>query len=309
MHNSNRRIASFLAMAFGFTWTVAGIGALLGVNAHSGLSYMALAAICMFGPVTAAVVQLRVFDKGEWNDLGLTIRGVNWRALIWTSLIGLSIVPLAMVAIMVFGDGMGMINFGKVSVTGARFAVAVNELMAEMGATDPPSGLNAKLAELPGGLIMVVLSITALIAAFSFNLPFMLGEELGWRGYLYNATGSWSTMERTLFTGVVWGLWHAPLIMMGHNYPGYPILGIGFMVVFCVLLAFLFDWSRTRTKAIWGPAVLHGLINGTAGAMALFAWDGHILFGSPVGIAGFAAIAALVLVVILFDGEYRRSLS
>ncbi len=308
MHSSNRGIASFLAIAFAFTWSISGIGAMLGIRATSGMPYMLMAALCMFGPAVAAIIQQRVIEKGPWSELGLRVNGINWKAMVWTCLIGLAIVPLIMVVITVAGDGLGSIAFGKVSVTGARFSVAVSEMMGTMGNGEQPEGLSAALAKLPGGVILLVLFISALFSAFSFNLPFMLGEELGWRGYLYKATASWGALRRTLFTGVAWGLWHAPLIAMGHNYPGYPILGIGFMVIFCVLLAFLFDWSRTRTNRIWGPSVLHGLINGTAGAMALFAWDGHILYGSPVGIAGFVAIAILVVLVVLFDGNYRRSL-
>lgn len=90
---------------------------------------------------------------------------------------------------------------------------------------------------------------------------------------------------------------------MGHN---YPIAGIGFMVVFCTLIAVLFDWSRTRTHAVWGPCVLHGIINGSADLFAVFAWGGHPLVASPVGIGGFVALALLVVVVFLIDGNYRR---
>jgi len=308
MQHNNRKIASFLAIAFGFTWGIAGIGALFGINAESGVSYVAMAVVCMLGPALAAVIQYRMIEDRPWEALGLHPKLIRWKYLVWTCIIGLSIVPLTMLVIHLFGNGVGMASFGHVAVTGERFATAVSDLMAAKGVVAEGASVPNALAKLPGGVILAVSLLSALIAAFSVNLPFMLGEELGWRGYLYNATAQWSALKRVLFTGFFWGLWHAPLIAMGHNYPGHPITGIGLMVVFCVLLAFLFDWCRTRTNSVWGAAVLHGLINGSAGAMALFAWGGSVLVASPAGVAGFIAIAMLVLAIVVMDGNYRRNL-
>lgn len=308
MQTNNRRIASFLSIAFGFTWCIAGIGALFGINAESGVPYVAMGAICMLGPALAAIVQHRGIEDRSWGTLGLHPGTIRWKFLIWTCVVGLSIVPLTMLAVHVFGNHFGIGSFGHVAVTGERFAISVSEAMAANGVVTKDQSLPTFLAKIPGAAAMAVLLLVALIAAFSVNLPFMLGEELGWRGYLYSATAQWVGLKRILFTGFFWGLWHAPLIAMGHNYPGHPITGIGVMVVFCVLLAFLFDWCRTRTNSVWGAAVLHGLINGSAGAMALFAWDGSVLVASPAGLAGFIAIAALVLAVVSVDGDYRRNL-
>lgn len=308
MEHTTRKIASFLAIAFGFTWSIAGIGALFGVNAGSGVSYLAMASICMLGPALAAIVQYRFIEKRSWGALGLHPRSIRWKYLVWPCVVGLCIVPLAMVAVYLFGDHFGMASFGHVAVTGERFALAISEVMAKKGVVSEGTTLHAVLAKIPGAAIMVVLLLVSLVAAFTVNLPFMLGEELGWRGYLYGATVNWPGLKRVLFTGFFWGLWHAPLIAMGHNYPGYPVIGIGLMVVFCVLLAFLFDWCRTRTNSVHGAAVLHGLINGSAGAMGLFAWDGSVLVASPAGVAGLLAIAALVLIIVLVDGTYREIL-
>lgn len=303
-----KRIWSFLLLAFGFTWAIAGIGAALGVDTTKQVPYMAMAALCMFGPAFAAVVQVRLFDKGPWSALGLHPRAIHWPGIIRTVVLGMSIVPLCLLVIWLIGDQLGDVRFGHVAVTGERFAATVAELAEQMGAKTT-SGSTELLGSLPGGVILVVILFSALSMAFTFNLPFMLGEELGWRGYLYRATAHWSGGKRIVFTGFFWGLWHAPLIMLGHNYPGYPLLGIPMMIVFCLLLAMLFDWSRTRVRSVWGPCILHGLINGSAGAFALFAWDGHVLFGSPVGVGGFVAIGLLGSVLILVDGRYRRSLT
>jgi hypothetical protein len=65
------------------------------------------------------------------------------------------------------------------------------------------------------------------------------------------------------------------------------------MVVFCLLLAFVFDRVRVAARSVWAPVLLHGLINGSAGSFALFVMGGHPLVASPAGLAGFLAIAVL----------------
>ncbi|HRO99885.1 MAG TPA: hypothetical protein PLN54_10665 [Flavobacteriales bacterium] len=75
----DKRVWSFLALAFGFTWGVAGIGILgFGLNAASGAGYAIMAAVCMLGPALAALVQQRLFDRAPWSGLGLPLRGTRW---------------------------------------------------------------------------------------------------------------------------------------------------------------------------------------------------------------------------------------
>lgn len=301
-----RRITSFLLLAFGSTWAIAGIGAYAGIRATSGLSYMFLAAACMLMPALAAIVQQRLIDRAPWSGLGLSFRGMDLKALVLTALFGVSIIPAALAVLYVLGDICGLVAFGHVSVTSERMLASLTEMLQLSGKGAMAGTVGNALAGVPAGVVLMLGLLVAVVAACTGNLPFMLGEELGWRGYLYQATAPWPAWKRVLFTGIIWGLWHAPLILMGHNYPEYPIAGIGMMVVFCTLLALLFDWSRTRVKAVWGPCLLHGIINGSAGLFALFAWEGHPLVASPVGLGGFLVLAVLGVAVVVFDGAYLR---
>lgn len=301
-----RRITSFLLLAFGSTWAIAGIGAYAGIRATSGLSYMFLAAACMLMPALAAIVQQRLIDRAPWSGLGLSFRGMDLKALVLTALFGVSIIPAALAVLYVLGDICGLEAFGHVSVTSERMLASLTEKLQRSGKGAMAGTMGNALAGVPAGVVLMLGLLVAVVAACTGNLPFMLGEELGWRGYLYQATAPWPAWKRVLFTGIIWGLWHAPLILMGHNYPEYPIAGIGMMVVFCTLLALLFDWSRTRVKAVWGPCLLHGIINGSAGLFALFAWEGQPLVASPVGLGGFLVLAVLGVAVVVFDGAYLR---
>ncbi|MFZ1688850.1 MAG: CPBP family intramembrane glutamic endopeptidase [Flavobacteriales bacterium] len=304
-----RGIVPFLCMTFGFSWLVAGIGALFGIDAGSGFPYMLLAATCMLGPALAAIVQQRVVEHQPWTGLGLAVRGTQWRFVVATVLVGISIVPLVLLVSYVLGDRVGLDAFGHVSVSSEQFARSVTGMLEQAGKGGKSSAVVDALLKVPGSVVVLGGLLAAVVAAFTVNLPFMLGEELGWRGYLYQATAAWKPQRRILLTGVAWGLWHAPLILMGHNYPAYPVAGIGLMVLFCLLLAVLFDWSRTRSGSVWSACVLHGIINGSAGLFALFAWGGHPLVASPVGVGGFVALGLLGVLVIALDKQYRAKWS
>lgn len=306
MMSSTKRIASFLSMAFGISWSIVGIGVALGAGPSQPLGYMLMAALSMFGPAMAGIIQQRLIDRAPWSGLGLGLKNVHWRQVAWTAVIGVVIIPTALLVAMVLGDGAGIEAFGHVSITQERLLTSVGEMMAASGTRSNTLATLLAGHRLPGALLLVSLALFALLLACTVNLPVMMGEELGWRGYLFQATEHWSGARRVLFTGVMWGFWHAPLIAMGHNYPEHPIAGIGLMVVFCTLLALLFDRARLRSGSTWAAGLLHGCINGSAGGYVLFAWGGHSLVNSPVGLAGFIALVVLGAAVLALDPTYRK---
>ena len=302
----DKRIGSFLLLACGSTWTVVGVAYLLGMRTAADPWYPVVGGLAMMGPALAAVVQQRLLDKAPWSGLALHVKGTRWSTLIWTVVLGLLLIPGTLLVIHLLGNVLGMESFGRVSVTDARLATAVQEMLESRGLELTGNELGP-LQGLPAWAVLLAVQGAALFGAFTLNIPFMLGEELGWRGYLWQRIAHWQGLHRVLFTGVVWGLWHAPLIAMGHNYPGHPVAGGAMMVALCLFLGVLFDWTRARSGSVWSSVLLHGLINGSAGGFALFAWGGAPLVGSPVGLAGFLAFAAFGCAILVLDGPYRRS--
>ena len=90
------------------------------------------------------------------------------------------------------------------------------------------------------------------------------GEELGWRGYLLPKIGEkLSPLSASIFTGVIWGLWHAPIIAMGYNYgTNNPIAGIFAMTVFCTVLGIISGFLTYKVRSIWPAVLFHASING-----------------------------------------------
>jgi membrane protease YdiL (CAAX protease family) len=124
---------------------------------------------------------------------------------------------------------------------------------------------------------------------------FALGEELGWRGFLLPRLLPLGQWRAILLSGAIWGIWHAPAILQGHNYPGRPVAGVFMMIVFCVLLGAIFSWLYLRTRSPWAPALAHGSINAIAGLPILFMTGVDISIGGTVAsIIGWSPLSLFV---------------
>ncbi|HHY99103.1 MAG TPA: CPBP family intramembrane metalloprotease [Firmicutes bacterium] len=132
---------------------------------------------------------------------------------------------------------------------------------------------------------MIVLQVVqAVIVAPIVNGIFTFGEEFGWRAYLLPKLLPLGQM------GIIWGVWHWPVIAMGHNYglnyPGAPWLGMLAMVWFTIIVGTFLGWITLRGGSIWPAVIGHGAVNGIAGIGALF-MKGHpspLLGPMPTGI-------------------------
>ena len=114
--------------------------------------------------------------------------------------------------------------------------------------------------------VFVALQPAVLPLAAVINIVPVLGEELGWRGWLLPRLMPLGALPAILITGVIWGVWHAPLVLLGYNYPDAPgWLGVLAMVVMCTLIGAIFGWLRLRSVSVWPAALAHAALNGAAG--------------------------------------------
>ncbi|MDD3193727.1 MAG: CPBP family glutamic-type intramembrane protease [Oscillospiraceae bacterium] len=151
-----------------------------------------------------------------------------------------------------------------------------------------------------GSLMIVQLAFGA-VAGGIINLPFALGEELGWRGYLLpQLCKNMPAGKAVLLSGIIWGLWHAPMIAMGHNYGvGYPTApwgGILAMIVFCIVGGTFFSYLALQTKSALPAALGHGALNAFAAAPAYFVAGG--VYNPFVGPAATGIIGGVGFIVV-----------
>ena len=164
---------------------------------------------------------------------------------------------------------------------------------------------------LPETLFWVVQVLLMLIAPL-LNLVPCFGEEWGWRGYLLpKVAARMKFLPTVLLTGFIWGIWHAPIIVAGHNYgmsyPGYPWWGIIAMCMFCIVAGTLFSFITLKTKSCWPAVFAHGMLNGTASIGVIFLADpmAYDRFVGPVP-TGIIGAAAYILVAVWIVWRMRR---
>lgn len=231
------RLVIFCVLAFVPFWII-----LPAMNAHFGEPvYMseaaqpAVYALGTFGmliPSVAHLITRLVTGEGFRNTyLGVNIRGNGkwYLASVWVKL-----AESAIGALLIWRLFAGELSF------------------REAFPLDDPKALT--------GMLLLQLAFTLVVFFPAF------GEEWGWRGYmmpkLLQLMPKWAAV---LLGGVLWGLWHAPLTVAGHNfgvdYAGYPWVGIGEMCLMCVLINAFLTLLTERTKSIYPASFCHMVSN------------------------------------------------
>ena len=118
-------------------------------------------------------------------------------------------------------------------------------------------------ANLPTTVLYLSMLLNIVVIGPFLGLIISFGEEYGWRGFLQTELIKLGRVRGIFLLGVIWGIWHWPVIWMGYNYPGQPVLGSLFMVAYCIILAYFLAYAVFKSKGIWTAAYLHALNNQT----------------------------------------------
>ncbi|MGC1416364.1 MAG: type II CAAX endopeptidase family protein [Candidatus Acidiferrum sp.] len=112
--------------------------------------------------------------------------------------------------------------------------------------------------------ISIVLGIF-LIGTFGIvrSISSALGEEIGWRGFLVPELSKTTSFTTTsLISGIVWSLWHYPILIYGDYNAGTPTwYGLTCFTVMVISISFVFAWMRLKSGSLWTSAILHGSHN------------------------------------------------
>ena len=300
------KINQYLLFAFGIAWASLFIMRLSNVEFGSGESLTVITLFYMTAPAIAAMIVQRVFWRSTLDEFGFTLKNVSWKWIfLFTPLIYCVFFLGALLIIFLLGNKLHIPQFGHLDFSNEHFFDFLENTMKTQK-NDALFPLE-KLQQMPvsfAPFILMVGMIMAFLVGYTINLPFTLGEELGWRGLMQKETQHWGFWRSNLFIGSLWGLWHGPLIMMGHNYPNYPILGIGLMILFCISLSFVLSYIRFKTKTVWGPAAFHGMINASSGISIMLIVSANELVGSIAGIAGITSALLVLVYILVFDKKF-----
>ena len=276
-------LITFFILAFGTSWAVAGWIHLSGGFAALGTLPSTLALMLfMMGPSLAAVICTALFDRARWAT-ALGLAGFRLGAVaVWTLAGWLTAIILTV---------------GSVLITVHAFSQPLGDPVALMQAQLDAQGVD------PGMSVETLLAIqmsAGLLIGFAFNTVFLLvSEELGWRGWLQTRLQGLGFWRVSMVIGLAWGLWHAPIILLGHNYGDMGWAGVAAMLAFTVLLTPYHTLARERGGVI-AAAGMHGAINAVAGLSLMYlaapAWPWNGL----LGVGGFAMMALGWIAIALF---------
>jgi len=120
-------------------------------------------------------------------------------------------------------------------------------------------------------------------------------EEIGWRGFaLPRLQNRYNALLATLIVGILWGLWHFPLVFLAGPMSEYPFLWF----ISIVTDAFMYTWIYNSTK---GSILLVALFHGSGNIVGAF-----ITGVSPVAYALVNCVVAIALVAVLGKTNLAR---
>lgn len=141
-----------------------------------------------------------------------------------------------------------------------------------------------------------------------------LGEEGGWRGYMMPKLIKLIGLPKAIVAGgIIWGIWHAPLTCVGHNfgtdYEGFPYVGIIIMCVVCTLMGIILTYVTMKTNSIWPAAIMHAVNNGQPSVLKYF-FNTEVFeqsYPGPVCSWLLMAIPLLIIVLLIIRKEIRKN--
>jgi membrane protease YdiL (CAAX protease family) len=147
-------------------------------------------------------------------------------------------------------------------------------------------------------LLLLTAIQTVLLAPF-LALVIAFVEEYGWRGYLQSELIKVGRTRGVLLLGVIWGLWHRPVILMGYNYPGYPVLGVFLMTGYTICLSVVLGYAVLKSGSVILASFLHALNNQTQSFLGMMVYKpGDPVFSFGIGIYGLICLGIVAILIL-----------
>ncbi|WP_285663219.1 CPBP family intramembrane glutamic endopeptidase [Actinorhabdospora filicis] len=204
----------------------------------------------MFVPALATAITLKVFPPAEGVVSATSLRLPRRGRRLAFGLAGFSYPVLAALIALPLGMTLGVADLDIPGLSGVR-----HFLSGQLGMPGAAESSTATVS-LSGLAAMTVFFIAGLLPCF--------GEEWGWRGYLMPKLLPWGLWPALLFNGLLWALWHVPLLLRGFNFDDAGVLGIVEMSVSCMLSAIILGWLDLKSGSVWPAVIAHSANNSFA---------------------------------------------
>ncbi|MCH5264386.1 MAG: CPBP family intramembrane metalloprotease [Lachnospiraceae bacterium] len=290
---NKKGIIKYLIWTFLIAWIMQAVVAVL---YHNGLSIVGkpLIAVIMFTPLLGVLLS------------GQSLSGMGWKPRLkgkFKLLLAAWFLPALLTAI-------GTLLY--FAVFPGHFDLSGDYLVATAG----PEMLEQLEAQ---GLTYPMFVLISVVACMTYspliNMLLAAGEEAGWRGLLYpQLKARFGKGKGWLIGGVIWGVWHWPLIWLigyeyGTDYVGFPIVGMLIFCIFTTTSGILCDWLYEKSGSIWIPSIFHGAINAAATipmTICIVKTGSAVLLGpAPMGILSGFPLTVCAVVLLFKSGKTR----
>ena len=274
----------YFLTAFGLAWLCQVYASMQLLQGNAAV-YRALLSVSMFCPLAAVLAAKKVYLH-QPTGIGWKVQGKRryWLAA-W------------------FGPAVFTVLAAALyfAVFPHRLDVSGSWLVAAYGGEMDAQTLKSQLG-VSNVSYMLQSGLLAVTLAPLINMFFAVGEEAGWRGYMMPCLKErFGLLNGRLLGGVIWGIWHWPLMLLvgyeyGTDYLGAPVLGLVVWCVFCFAMNSLLDLLYEKTGCIWVPAIAHGAFNAVAALFTVLTYPAdayyNVLGPTPIGLIGLLPVLA-----------------
>jgi len=236
-----------------------------------------IVALVMWVPALGAFLTVKFISKEPISVLRLKLGKIKPYIILWLE------IPLLVALIYLISWQLG---FVKLDLEMKDFMKLLSSYGQEIKMPFPPI------------YMALILFFVSLFISPWMNTFFALGEEIGWRGFLMPRLMSLGKTKAYLILGVIWGLWHLPLIIVGFNYPDTPLLGIAMMCIFTTSIGFIMNDVVLKNESTLLAGWAHGLINSQGyGVWKLIMPQTNFIMGGIAGVVGIIVFSVYGLFV------------
>ena len=191
----------------------------------------------MWCPAIAAIITMKL--KGR------SISSLNWGWGSWKYIRSSYFVPTFYVLItytLIWLFGLGGLPNEEIILDWAK----------ELGLV----GIGALNPTVAGIVAVILLGTVGVIRSMATTL----GEEIGWRGFfIYELRKVLSFTGVSFFSGIIWGLWHWPIIVYYGS--GNIALEMTTLIIGAVSMSIILTYYTFKSKSLWPAVIFHAVSN------------------------------------------------
>ncbi|ALQ68835.1 CPBP family intramembrane glutamic endopeptidase [Bacillus thuringiensis] len=114
------------------------------------------------------------------------------------------------------------------------------------------------LQYVPEPFSFIYLVVLSGVLGSLLNLIPVMGEEMGWRGYMLTRLVDAEFSRPILISGLIWATWHVPIVIAGLYVEGSSVLLSVLGIYFCIVpFSYIIAYLRLITGSVWPSVIIH----------------------------------------------------